>query len=101
MIGNAELAESVKKEFRKLGVYDVIPPGNPAPVKGRSKDGWCRCEGERAPSALSNYKTYTSGRMEVPQGLRRPLDQFESIKVRFLKPIEEPYEIELKLSAGE
>ncbi|HKS17171.1 MAG TPA: hypothetical protein VJU16_07645 [Planctomycetota bacterium] len=88
MSGRAEIDGVLKKEFRSGGVYDTLGVGGVS-YRGRADKSWCRCKEGPAPVVASDPKLISGGRYS-DEGFR--LEQYESLKVLFFKPIEEPFE---------
>jgi len=91
MSGRAELDGVLKKEFRNPGVYDTLGVGRVS-YPSRADRSWCRCKEGPAPVVASEAKLISGGRCSEG-GFR--VEQFESMKVRFFKPIEEAFEADI------
>ncbi len=94
LIGRAELAGKLKKQFKSPGVSDTMGVAGGAPP-ARQPGAWCLCGGAPqpvqppSPPAMLTSGSYFEGAFRA----RKP-DQFDSMKVRFYKAIEESFEAE-------
>ena len=98
LIGRAEFAPKLKKQFQAPGATGAMGVGI-TPPEARPTKTWCACASgpvgyQPMPAALANAGSY------VDPGIRiRKPEHFDSLKVRFYKGIEEPFEVEAQVAA--
>ena len=93
LIGRAELVAKLKKQNQPPGPVGAMGMGVVPPLP-RVPDSWCTCVGGPIPFvAKKPAKLAGSSYYEAAFRTRKP-DQFESMKVRFYKGIEETFEAE-------
>ncbi|HEU4338550.1 MAG TPA: hypothetical protein VFS19_00655 [Planctomycetota bacterium] len=98
MIGRAELVAKLKKQNQPPGPGGAMGMGVVPPLP-RVADSWCTCVNGPTPFVQRKPVKLGGGSyFEAAFRTRKP-DQFESMKVRFYKGIEETFEAEASLTA--
>jgi hypothetical protein len=98
LIGRAELVGKLNKKLQGPGGGAMGVGG--APPEPRPANAWCACATGPAPFVAQPPIMLTSGSyVEAAYRTRKP-EQFDSMKVRFYKGIEETFEAEASVSAN-
>ena len=92
VIGRAELAGKLKNQPKSGGAGAMAAGITPPPP--RAPNAWCSCPGGPTPMPPSQDVKLTSGSYYEAAFRTLKPEVFESMKVRFFKGIEEPFEAE-------
>jgi len=93
LIGRAEFAAKLKKQFQTPGGTGAMGIGVVPPAPRASKM-WCACANGPAPLPPTQPVMVSAGSYYEAAFRARKPDQFESLKIRFYKGIEETFEAE-------
>jgi hypothetical protein len=97
LAGRAELEGKLKKQFQPKGPPTAMGVSS-VPPEPRPAHAWCACVAGPTPMPPKNAARANGGSYTENAYRNRKPDQFDSLKVRFFKGIEEAFETEIQVA---